>query len=427
MGSVRRVFVEKKADYAVAAKELRHEIRRYLGIMDVTGVRVLIRYDVENISDDTFEKACSGVFAEPPVDILYREEYPVSEGDRSFSVEFLPGQFDQRADSAEQCIRFIKEDESPVIRTATTYVIEGDISDNEFEAIRNHCINPVDSREAADEKPETLVTTFDEPADILVFGGFSEMQEDELKKLYDSLGLAMTFKDFQHIQRYYRGEEHRNPTMTEIRVLDTYWSDHCRHTTFSTELKDVQFDDGYYRKPIEDTYREYLKDHSEIFAGREDKFVCLMDLALMAMRRLKREGKLDDQEESDEINACSIVVPIKVDGVEEEWLINFKNETHNHPTEIEPFGGAATCLGGAIRDPLSGRTYVYQAMRERHSERQAASEETCPRSCAWLQLLWKSDRSCNRSCKRNLSPGLCGKTYGDRSCSGCRTEACCYP
>ncbi|MCF2567986.1 phosphoribosylformylglycinamidine synthase [Mediterraneibacter glycyrrhizinilyticus] len=363
MGSVRRVFVEKKADYAVAAKELRHEIRRYLGIMDVTGVRVLIRYDVENISDDTFEKACSGVFAEPPVDILYREEYPVSEGDRSFSVEFLPGQFDQRADSAEQCIRFIKEDESPVIRTATTYVIEGDISDNEFEAIRNHCINPVDSREAADEKPETLVTTFDEPADILVFGGFSEMQEDELKKLYDSLGLAMTFKDFQHIQRYYSGEEHRDPTMTEIRVLDTYWSDHCRHTTFSTELKDVQFDDGYYRKPIEDTYREYLNDHSEIFAGREDKFVCLMDLALMAMRRLKREGKLDDQEESDEINACSIVVPIKVDGVEEEWLINFKNETHNHPTEIEPFGGAATCLGGAIRDPLSGRTYVYQAMR----------------------------------------------------------------
>ena len=362
MGSVRRVFVEKKPDYAVAAKELRHEIRRYLGIMDVTGVRVLIRYDVENISDDTFEKACSGVFAEPPVDILYREEYPVAEGDRSFSVEFLPGQFDQRADSAEQCVRFIKEDESPVIRTATTYVIEGNISDDEFGAIRNHCINPVDSREASEEKPETLVTSFDEPADILVFEGFKDMPEDELKELYDSLGLAMTFKDFLHIQNYYKGEEHRDPSMTEIRVLDTYWSDHCRHTTFSTELKDVQFDDGYYRKPIEDTYREYLKDHSEIFDGREDKFVCLMDLALMAMRRLKREGKLADQEESDEINACSIVVPIKVDGVEEEWLINFKNETHNHPTEIEPFGGAATCLGGAIRDPLSGRTYVYQAM-----------------------------------------------------------------
>lgn len=363
MGSVRRVFVEKKTDYAVAAKALRHEIRRYLGIMDVTGVRVLIRYDVENISDDTFEKACSGVFAEPPVDTLYRETYPVSEGDRSFSVEFLPGQFDQRADSAEQCIRFIKEDESPVIRTATTYVIEGNISDEEFESIRRHCINPVDSREASGDKPETLVTTFDEPADILVFEGFGDMPEDELKKLYDSLGLAMTFKDFLHIQNYYSNEEHRNPTMTEIRVLDTYWSDHCRHTTFSTELKNVQFDDGYYRKPIEATYREYLKDHSEIFSGREDKFVCLMDLALMAMRRLKKEGKLADQEDSDEINACSIVVPVKVDGVEEEWLINFKNETHNHPTEIEPFGGAATCLGGAIRDPLSGRTYVYQAMR----------------------------------------------------------------
>lgn len=363
MGSVRRVYVEKKPDYAVAAKELRHEIRRYLGIMNVTGVRVLIRYDVENISDDTFEKACGGVFAEPPVDILYRETYPVSDGDRSFSVEFLPGQFDQRADSAEQCIRFIREDETPVIRTATTYVIEGDISEAEFEAIRSHCINPVDSREAVQEKPETLVTTFEEPADILVFDGFKDMPEADLKELYDSLGLAMTFKDFLHIQNYYNGEEHRDPTMTEIRVLDTYWSDHCRHTTFSTELKNVQFDDGYYRKPIEDTYREYLKDHSEIFAGREDKFVCLMDLALMAMRRLKREGKLADQEESDEINACSIVVPIKVDGVEEEWLINFKNETHNHPTEIEPFGGAATCLGGAIRDPLSGRTYVYQAMR----------------------------------------------------------------
>ena len=347
----------------MAAKELRHEIRHYLGIQDVTGVRVLIRYDVENISEETFEKACGGVFAEPPVDILYKEEFPVNEGDRSFSVEYLPGQFDQRADSAEQCIRFIKEDETPVIRTATTYVIEGGISDGELSAIRNHCINPVDSREAQAEKPETLVTVFDEPEDIKVFAGFCGMREPELKELYDSLGLAMTFKDFLHIQNYYKGEEQRDPSMTEIRVLDTYWSDHCRHTTFSTELTDVVFDDGDYRKPIEDTYKQYLKDHSEIFAGREDKFVCLMDLALMAMRRLKREGKLQDQEESDEINACSIVVPIKVDGVEEEWLINFKNETHNHPTEIEPFGGAATCLGGAIRDPLSGRTYVYQAMR----------------------------------------------------------------
>ena len=363
MSNVKRVFVEKKPEFAVAAKALRHEIRHYLGIRSVSGVRVLNRYDVEDLSDETFEKACRGVFAEPPVDVLYKETFPMEEGDHSFSVEYLPGQFDQRADSAEQCVRFIKEDELPVIRTATTYVIEGDITEEEFAAIRSHCINPVDSREAQEEKPETLVTVFDDPADIKVFDGFQNMPEAELKELYGSLGLAMTFKDFLHIQNYYKNEEHRDPTMTEIRVLDTYWSDHCRHTTFSTELKDVVFDEGDYRKPIEDTYREYLKDHSEIFAGREDKFVCLMDLALMAMRRLKREGKLQDQEESDEINACSIVVPIKVDGVEEEWLINFKNETHNHPTEIEPFGGAATCLGGAIRDPLSGRTYVYQAMR----------------------------------------------------------------
>ena len=363
MSNVKRVYVEKKPEFGVTAKELRHELRHYLGITGVSGVRVLIRYDVENITDETFEQACRGVFAEPPVDILYREKFPVNSGDRTFSVEFLPGQFDQRADSAEQCIRFIREDENPVIRTAVTYVIEGNISEEEYQAVKNHCINPVDSREAAEEKPETLVAVFEEPEDIKVFEGFKDMPEAELKNLYDSLGLAMTFKDFLHIQNYFSREEHRDPTMTEIRVLDTYWSDHCRHTTFSTELKEIKFDDGDYREPIIATYEQYRRDHDEIFAGRDDKFICLMDLALMAMRRLKKEGKLADQEESDEINACSIVVPIRVDGAEEEWLINFKNETHNHPTEIEPFGGAATCLGGAIRDPLSGRTYVYQAMR----------------------------------------------------------------
>ena len=363
MGNVRRVYVEKKPEYAVQAKDLFHEIKSYLGIKTLTSVRVLIRYDVENISEETFEKACRGVFAEPPVDILYKETFPAAEDDRIFSVEFLPGQFDQRADSAEQCIQFIKEDEKPVIRTATTYVIGGELTDEQFEAVKHHCINPVDSRETGMDKPETLVTKFDEPADVKVFDGFKDLEEEKLRELYDSLGLAMTFKDFQHIQNYFKGEEDRDPSMTEIRVLDTYWSDHCRHTTFSTELKDITFGEGDYKKPIEDTYRQYLADHSEIFKGREDKFVCLMDLALMAMRKLKKEGKLEDQEESDEINACSIVVPVTVDGVEEEWLVNFKNETHNHPTEIEPFGGAATCLGGAIRDPLSGRTYVYQAMR----------------------------------------------------------------
>ena len=363
MSNVRRVYVEKKPDFAVQAKEIRHEIRHYLGITGVTGVRVLIRYDVENVSDESFEKACSGVFAEPPVDMLYKEDFPKTDTDRVFSVEYLPGQYDQRADSAGQCIQFIKEDEMPVVQTATTYVIEGQVTEEEFTVIKNHCINPVDSRETGMEKPDTLVTVFDEPEDVKIFEGSKDMAEEELKALYDSLGLAMTFKDFLHIQNYYKGEENRDPSMTEIRVLDTYWSDHCRHTTFSTELKNVSFGDGDYRKPIEKTYQDYLNTHSEIFAGREDKFICLMDLALMAMRKLKKEGKLQDQEKSDEINACSIVVPIKVDGIEEEWLINFKNETHNHPTEIEPFGGAATCLGGAIRDPLSGRTYVYQAMR----------------------------------------------------------------
>ena len=363
MSSVRRVYVEKKPAFAVQAKDLRHELRKYLGVSGLTGVRVLIRYDVENISDDVFEKACKTVFAEPPVDTLYKESFEMAENARTFSVEFLPGQFDQRADSAVQCVKFLNEEEEPVIRSATTYVIEGEVSDEEFEAIKHHCINPVDSREMGMEKPETLVAKFEEPADVAILDGFQDMPEAELKKRYDSLNLAMTFKDFLHIQNYFKSEEHRDPSMTEIRVLDTYWSDHCRHTTFSTELKNVAFTDGYYREPIEGTYQKYLADRAEIFKGREDKFVCLMDLALMAMRKLKKEGKLDDQEESDEINACSIVVPVEIDGKTEEWLVNFKNETHNHPTEIEPFGGAATCLGGAIRDPLSGRTYVYQAMR----------------------------------------------------------------
>ena len=363
MSNVRRVYVEKKPAFAVKAKELKHEIKHYLGISTVTAVRELIRYDVENISDEVFEKACKTVFAEPPVDDLYLEKFDVAEGARVFSVEFLPGQFDQRADSAVQCVQFLDENAAPIIRSATTYVIEGNVTDAEFEAIKHHCINPVDSRETGLEKPETLVTVFPDPEDVKIFDGFKDMAEADLKELYASLNLAMTFKDFQHIQNYFRNEEKRDPSMTEICVLDTYWSDHCRHTTFSTELTSVKFDEGDYKTPIEKTYKEYLDAHKDMYKGRDDKFVCLMDLALMAMKKLKAEGKLADQEESDEINACSIVVPVDVDGKEEEWLINFKNETHNHPTEIEPFGGAATCLGGAIRDPLSGRTYVYQAMR----------------------------------------------------------------
>ena len=361
--SVRRVFVEKKPEFAVKAKELWEEIHSYLGMDTVTGVRVLIRYDVENLSEEVYRQALTTIFSEPPVDFVYEETFPAQEGDTWFSVEYLPGQFDQRADSAEQCVKLLKEDEEPVIRTAVTYVLTGEFGENEKELIKGFCINPVDSREAEEQKPLTLTAEFEVPKDVALLDGFCEMWPEKLRELYDSLNLAMTFSDFLHIQKYYQGEEHREPTLTEVRVLDTYWSDHCRHTTFSTELKDVVIEEGDYKGPIQQVYEQYLEERKVLYGERKDKFVCLMDLALLAMKKLRGEGKLADLEESEEINACSIVVPVEIDGVTEEWLVNFKNETHNHPTEIEPFGGAATCLGGAIRDPLSGRTYVYQAMR----------------------------------------------------------------
>ncbi|MBP5547779.1 MAG: phosphoribosylformylglycinamidine synthase [Bacteroidales bacterium] len=362
MNQVRRIYVEKRTDYSIRAKELHSELLNYLNI-SVDDVRVLIRYDIENLSDETYRKALGTVFSEPPLDNLYEESYPHADNDFCFSVEYLPGQFDQRADSAEQCVCLLDDSEHPIIKSATTYVISGKLSDEQRKAIIAHCINPVDSRLTDDVKPDTLVDNFEEPADVIVFNGFKDFTEQELQKLYDSLGLAMTFADFLHIQRYFHDEEKRDPSVTEIRVLDTYWSDHCRHTTFATELKDVHFDDGFYRPLIEGAFKQYLADHKEQYIGRDDKFVCLMDIGTLAGKRIRKAGLLDDQEISDEINACSIVVPVVVDGKEEEWLVNFKNETHNHPTEIEPFGGAATCLGGCIRDPLSGRTYVYQAMR----------------------------------------------------------------
>ena len=360
---VRRIYVEKKSAYAAAANELFEDLKGYMDLKGLSKVRILIRYDIEDLDDDVFSVAKKCVFSEPPVDDLYEEDFPKEDGDRVFSVEYLPGQFDQRADSAVQCVQFLAADAKPIIKTATTYCLSGNITDDEFASIRSYCINPVDSRETGAVKPDTLVTNFPEPEDIKVFDGFASMGEDALKELYDSLGLAMTFKDFLHIQNYFANDEHRDPTMTEIRVLDTYWSDHCRHTTFSTELTDVAFGEGYYSEPIRKSFEDYKKAREDVYKDRKDKFICLMDIALMGMKELKKQGKLADQEESDEINACSIVVPVEIDGVSEEWLVSFKNETHNHPTEIEPFGGAATCLGGAIRDPLSGRSYVYQAMR----------------------------------------------------------------
>ena len=361
--SVRRIYVEKRQDYAVKAKELKDELKTYLGIGGIDSIRILIRYDMENISDEIYKKALVNVFSEPPVDNYYEEKIELAKEDRVFTVEYMPGQFDQRADSAVQCIKLLESDVEVLVKNATTYIVSGHISDDEFEQIKSYCVNPVDSRIAGEEKPDNLFAEFETPADVEYLKDFYTMSLDDFTNLYKSLSLAMSYADFLYIREYFEKEEKRDPSITEIRVLDTYWSDHCRHTTFLTELKQIEFEDGFYADAIKESYKEYLKDREEVFEKPEERAVSLMDLALMAMRKLKKEGLLKELEESEEINACSIVVPAYVDGVKEEWLINFKNETHNHPTEIEPFGGAATCLGGAIRDPLSGRTYVYQGMR----------------------------------------------------------------
>ena len=359
-GMVYRVYVEKKAALANEARALLENLRAFLGIESLTGLRLFNRYDLEGISRELFDYTVRTVLSEPQLDIV-TDALP--QGDAVFAVEYLPGQYDQRADSAAQCVQILSQGERPLVRTARVYALEGKLTDAEIAAIKQYVINPVESREASLELPETLRMEYDIPTTVRTVEGFTAMDSAALDALRDELGLAMDLDDLTFLQRYFRDDERREPTITEIRVVDTYWSDHCRHTTFSTELKDVTITDGDYKAPIEATYKNYLADREVLYKGRDDKFVCLMDLALLAMKRLKKEGKLADQEESDEINACSIVVPVEVDGKTEEWLVNFKNETHNHPTEIEPFGGAATCLGGAIRDPLSGRTYVYQAMR----------------------------------------------------------------
>lgn len=360
---VRRIYVEKKPDFAIRAKELSGELRSYLGLKNLDNVRVLVRYDIENISDEDYKKSLGTIFCELPLDICFESKFSHLESDFYFTVEYLPGQFDQRADSAIQCVKLLGSEDDINIRSATTYIFSGRFSEADKERIRDYCINPVDSRIADESIPETLKTDFEMPKDVESIEGFITMDEKALKDCYESLSLAMTFDDFKFIQDYLKNDENRNPSVTEIRVLDTYWSDHCRHTTFSTQLKDVSFEEGFFGVPAKESYERYLNDRKVLYKDKKDKKICLMDIALLAMKKLKADNILTDVEESDEINACSIVVPILVDGKKEEWLINFKNETHNHPTEIEPFGGAATCLGGAIRDPLSGRTYVYQAMR----------------------------------------------------------------
>ena len=359
---VRRVYVEKKPGFRTEGSGLLHDLKSNLNLKQLEDVRVLHRYDVENIPEEVYRKAVARILSEAPVDDVYEENLPEDvKGHRLFATEYLPGQYDQRGDSAEQCIRILKADENPTVKCANVYVLTGDLTEEEVEKVKAYCINAVDSREASMDKPETLETEYGVPDHVETLHGFTELDEAGAEAMIRSMGLAMSKADLLHTQKYFRDTEHRDPTVTEIRVLDTYWSDHCRHTTFATVIEDVRIDESPLTEPIKAAYAEYKE--GRVTLGREEKPECLMDIALMAMREIKAQGGLDDQEKSDEINACSIVIPVDVNGKEEEWLLMFKNETHNHPTEIEPFGGAATCLGGAIRDPLSGRSYVYQAMR----------------------------------------------------------------
>ncbi len=361
MSSIRRIFVEKKDAFAVEAHGLLSDLRNNLGMTGLQNIRIINRYDVMGLNDEEFAMAKELVLSEPPVDTV-AEELTVADGTFAFAVELLPGQYDQREDFAEQCIQLITQKERPVVAAAKVYVLEGTLTEEEFAKIKAYCINPIEAREAAWEMPETLESTCEEPAKIQSVQGFLTMSREEAEALRKEMGLAMSLEDLLWCQKYFN-EEHREPTITEIRVLDTYWSDHCRHTTFMTQIDDVEFIPGVYTKPIQEAYDKYMAAREVVYGENTERPITLMDIAVIGMKKLRAEGKLADFDISEEVNACSIVVPIEIDGKEEEWLVMFKNETHNHPTEIEPFGGAATCLGGAIRDPLSGRSYVYQAMR----------------------------------------------------------------
>ncbi|MGM0603578.1 MAG: phosphoribosylformylglycinamidine synthase [Bacillota bacterium] len=362
MSEIKRVYVEKKDGYNIEAENILSDFRKSLSLDKLEDIRILNRYDISNISDSAFTDACKIILAEAPVDNIYYDKLEIKSDEKIFAVEYLPGQYDQRADSAEQCIQILNSRENPQVKTAQVFILKGDLSDKEIKKIKEYYINPVDSREAKLEKPDKLKRDYNIPEKVDIIDKFIDKNEEELNKMLEELGLAMSIEDLKHTQSYFRDEENRNPTITEIRVLDTYWSDHCRHTTFLTKIEDVEIEKSKFTEGIEKAYKEYLAGRQKIYAGKE-KDISLMDIALMAMKELRAEGKLEDLEISNEVNAASIEVKVDVDGKEEDWLVMFKNETHNHPTEIEPFGGAATCLGGAIRDPLSGRSYVYQAMR----------------------------------------------------------------
>jgi phosphoribosylformylglycinamidine synthase len=355
--SVFRVYVEKKEEFAVEANHVLSDIKTALSIQNLEKVRLLNRYDVEGLSEEAFSAATRTILSEPAVDVIY-SELPETSG-KVFAIEYLPGQFDQRADSAAQCISIMTQDKRPLVKNARVYLLDGELTEEEFAKIKAYLINPVESREASLETLDTLNVTYDTPNSVETLKGFTALDEAGLKAFVNHYGLAMDLDDIKFCQSYFKETEQRDPTITEIRMIDTYWSDHCRHTTFSTNVENVTIDDEF----IKETYDDYLLTRKELYAGRTDKPVTLMDLATIAAKKLKKDGLLKDLDESEEINACSVKIKVDVDGEEQDWLLMFKNETHNHPTEIEPFGGAATCLGGAIRDPLSGRSYVYQAMR----------------------------------------------------------------
>ena len=361
--TVRRIFVEKRQGFFdIPAQQLCDDLKETFRLDELKAVRIITRYDIEGLSDEEYAAVKSVVFSEPPVDVVYEEKLPHFANSRMFAVEYLPGQYDQTADSAAQCVQLVTQKERPQIATARVIVIVGDVDLDTFNKIKAYCINAVESREASLSKPESLDMAYEEPADVEVLETFNQLDEAGLQAFMDDKGFAMSFEDLKFCQQYFRDTEHRAPTITELRVIDTYWSDHCRHTTFTTAVDMVDITEGYFSPAITKAYNKYLEDRKAVY-GDEPREVTLMDVAIIGMKALRKQGLLEDLDKSEEINACSIVVKADIDGKDEEWLVMFKNETHNHPTEIEPFGGAATCLGGAIRDPLSGRSYVYQAMR----------------------------------------------------------------
>lgn len=361
--SVKRIYVEKRQGFFdIEAQALCADLTESFGLHQLKAVRIIQRYDIEGLSDAEYRRARNIVFSEPTVDVVYDGKLPEFPNSRMFAMEFLPGQYDQTADSAAQCVQMLTQKERPTIKTARVIVLVGEITDEEFARIKRYLINAVESREAAIEKPDTLSLAFDAPPDVEILNGFTEMTDEALERFMEERGLAMSFEDLKFCRGYFKKQEKRDPSITEIKVIDTYWSDHCRHTTFTTKIEDAEIEGGQFAEPIEEARRLYLSDRAAVY-GEAERDITLMDIATIGMKRLRKMGKLDDLDVSEEINACSIVVSADVDGEREDWLVMFKNETHNHPTEIEPFGGAATCLGGAIRDPLSGRSYVYQAMR----------------------------------------------------------------